>query len=110
MNSVYAINKAINKPVEFRGLKAQYIWWLGGGLVTLLVLFAILYICRVNILICLFVIIALGTALFMYVYRFSRKYGEYGVMKKLAKKAVPGVIKNYSLVRIKKQLSHEKHT
>ena len=30
-NSVYKVNKGINKPIEFRGLKAQYIWWLGGG-------------------------------------------------------------------------------
>lgn len=32
-NSVYQINKGINKPIEFKGLKAQYIWYLGGGLV-----------------------------------------------------------------------------
>jgi hypothetical protein len=109
MNSVYAINKTINKPIEFRGLKAQYIWWLGGGLVILLVLFAILYICGVNIFICLSFIVTSGAALFVYVYQFSRRYGEYGVMKKIAKKAVPDVIKCHSLVRIKKQLSHEKH-
>ena len=40
-NSVYQINKGINKPIEFKGLKAQYIWYLGGGLVALLILFAI---------------------------------------------------------------------
>ncbi len=44
MSSVYAINKSINKPVEFKGLKAQYIWYLGGGLLFLLILFAVLYI------------------------------------------------------------------
>ena len=43
-SSIYGINKGINKPIEFRGLKAQYIWYLAGGLVGLLVLFAILYI------------------------------------------------------------------
>ena len=47
-NSVYKINKGINKPVEFRGLKAQYIWYLGGGLVILLILFAILYVIGIN--------------------------------------------------------------
>ena len=36
--------KGINKPLEFKGLKAQYIWYLGGGLVALLILFAIMYI------------------------------------------------------------------
>lgn len=46
--SVYTINKGINKPVEFKGLKAQYIWYLGGGLIMLLILFAILYICGVT--------------------------------------------------------------
>jgi hypothetical protein len=40
--SVYQINKGINKPIEFKGLKAQYIWYLCGGLVALLILFAIM--------------------------------------------------------------------
>ena len=107
-NSVYKINKGINKPVEFKGLKAQYIWYLGGGLVALLVLFAVIYICGVNIFICLPLIVSLGTALFMYVYKLSRTYGEYGLMKKMAKRAVPKVIKSYSVILFKKQLLHEK--
>ena len=109
-NSVYQINKGINKPVEFRGLKAQYIWWLGGGLVVLLILFAILYICAVNIFICLFIIVASGTALFIYVYRLSHQYGEFGLMKKMASRAVPKVIKNYSTYSLKKILAHEKYS
>ncbi|MGC4102315.1 DUF4133 domain-containing protein [Ferruginibacter sp.] len=102
-NSVYQINKGINKPVEFRGLKAQYIWYLGGGLVSLLVVFAVMYICGINIFICLPVILISGTGLFMYVYRLSHKYGEFGLMKKVAKKGIPKVIKNYSLTIIKKK-------
>lgn len=107
-NSVYQINKSINKPIEFKGLKAQYIWYLGGGLVILLITFAIIYICGVNVIICLGFIVSLATALFMYVYKLSRTYGEFGLMKKLAKKAVPKVIKSYSFIRLKKQLLHEK--
>lgn len=107
-NSVYQINKGINKSIEFKGLKAQYIWYLGGGLVCLLVLFAIMYIAGLEIFICLAVIISLATALFMYVYKLSRTYGEFGLMKKVAKKAVPKVVKSYSLIRLKKQLLHEK--
>jgi Domain of unknown function (DUF4133) len=95
-NSVYNINKGINKPVEFRGLKAQYIWYLGGGLVALLIIFAIIYICGLNIFFCLGLIIFLATLLFFYVYKLSRQYGEFGLMKKIARKAVPRVIKNYS--------------
>ncbi|MBA4198951.1 MAG: hypothetical protein C0459_15510, partial [Chitinophaga sp.] len=48
-NSVYQINKGINRSIEFKGLKAQYIWYLGGGLVVLLILFAILYISGLGI-------------------------------------------------------------
>ncbi len=107
-NSVYQINKGINKPIEFKGLKAQYIWYLGGGLVALLILFAIIYICGVNIFICLGLVVSLATALFMHVYKLSRTYGEYGLMKKIARKAIPKVIKSYSIIRLKKHLLHEK--
>ncbi|MBS1666409.1 MAG: DUF4133 domain-containing protein [Bacteroidetes bacterium] len=107
-NSVYQINKGINKSIEFKGLKAQYIWYLGGGLVILLILFAIIYICGVNIFFCLALIVTLATGLFMYVYKLSRAYGEHGLMKKIARKAVPHAIKNYSIARLKKQLLSEK--
>ena len=94
--SVYQINKGINKPIEFKGLKAQYIWYLGGGLLALLILFAILYICGVNTFVCLGIILIAGTALFMHVYKLSHKYGQYGMMKSLAKRSIPTVIKTYS--------------
>lgn len=92
--SVYVINKGINKPVEFKGFKAQYIWYLGGGLVALLILFAILYICGVNTFVCLGAIILLGGGWFMYISRLSHRYGEHGLMKKMARKGVPRLLKN----------------
>ena len=107
-NSVYQINKGINKSIEFKGLKAHYIWYLGGGLVALLILFAIIYICGINIFFCLALIVSLASGLFMYVYKLSHTYGEHGLMKKVAKKSIPNVIKSYSIVRLKKQLLHEK--
>jgi hypothetical protein len=94
--SVYTINKGINKPIEFKGLKAQYIWFLGGGLLALLILFAVLYICGVNTFICLGLILFLGTVLFLHVYRLSQKYGQYGMMKKAARRGIPHVVKIYS--------------
>jgi hypothetical protein len=76
--SVYNINKGINKPIEFKGLKAQYIGYLGAGLVVLLVLFSVLYITGVNMFICLGLILILGTVLFVFVYKISHQYGQYG--------------------------------
>lgn len=93
MSSVYKINKGINKPIEFKGLKAQYIAYLAAGLVGLLILFAVLYIIGVNMFVCLALMAILGTALFMTVYRLSDKYGEHGLLKKLARRSIPDFIK-----------------
>lgn len=95
-NSVYPINKGINKSIEFKGLKAQYIWYLGGGIVALLLLFAALYLMGINSFICIGIIAVLGTALVVKVYALSNAYGEHGMMKKLAGRSVPKVIKNNS--------------
>ena len=92
-NSVYQINKGINKSIEFRGLKAQYIWYLGGGVIGLLMFFAVMYFIGINTFICLGIIIILGTGLFMYVYNLSNTYGEFGMMKKLARRNIPHVVK-----------------
>ncbi|AXB57747.1 DUF4133 domain-containing protein [Flavobacterium fluviale] len=92
MNSVYQINKGINQSIEFKGLKAQYIWYLGGGVVCLMILFAILYIVGVPSLICVGIIGTAGGFLVFKIYRMSNQYGEYGMMKAFAKKQIPKFI------------------
>lgn len=92
MNSVYKINKGINKPIEFKGLKAQYIGYLGAGVIVLLILFAIFYILGVNVFLCLFLIAVLGTLLFMGVYRLSDTYGQHGLVKKMARNSIPDYV------------------
>src|SRR3984885_4265019 len=95
-NSIYKINKGINKAIEFRGLKAQYIWYLGGGLVGLMIIFAVMYIIGISPYLCVGLILIEGTILFMYVYKLSNTYGEHGMMKKVAKRDIPKVIKSYN--------------
>jgi len=90
---VYQINKGINKPIEFKGLKAQYIGYLAAGLVGLLVLFAVLYIFGTPVYLCLLTIGGLGSALFIQVYKLSHKYGQYGLMKKGARNYLPAYLK-----------------
>jgi hypothetical protein len=92
-NSIYTINKGINKAIEFRGLKAQYIGYLAGGLVSLMILFAVLYVAGIPIFICLPLIGGLGALLFVTVYKYSHKYGQYGLLKKAAKKSLPASIR-----------------
>ena len=53
--SNYNINKGIGRTVEFKGLKAQYLFIFAGGLLGTLILVMILYMIGVNANICLFV-------------------------------------------------------
>ena len=96
MATVYQINKGINKPIEFKGLKAQYIIYLAVGLVVLMLLFAIFYILGLHLVICLFVIGILGSVLFLTVFRLSHKFGEHGLLKYLAKRRIPKFLKSSS--------------
>jgi hypothetical protein len=89
MSSIYAINKGINRPIVFKGVKAQYIGWLAGGLVALVILFAILYITGVNTYACITIVFGAGTALVTIVSRLSHKYGRYGLMKRGARRLLP---------------------
>jgi hypothetical protein len=93
MASVYQINKGINKPIVFKGLKAQYIAYLAVGLVLLLIAFAVLYICGFKIFIILPLILGLGGGLFFMVIRLSHRFGEHGLSKYFAKKQLPKAIR-----------------
>ncbi len=95
-NSVYQINKGINASIEFKGLKAQYRWYRGGGVVGLLIVFAIMYLVGLPSYACIAVILLAGTGLVMKIYGMSNKYGEHGLMKALAKKQVPKVLRSRS--------------
>jgi hypothetical protein len=107
-NSVYPINKNINKPIEFQGLQAQYIGYFGAVLLALLILFAVLYIVGVNTYICLMIILSTGLFLTKNIYQWSNKYGTHGMMKMLAKTRMPKEIKSYSrsVFYLKNQDSH----
>ena len=87
--SVYTINKGINKPFEFKGIKAQYISYMAIGLVALLIFFSIIYIIGLPIYICLGVTIAGGYLLLNWVMRYSHKYGQYGLLKEGGYRMVP---------------------
>jgi hypothetical protein len=91
--ALYQINKGINKPIEFKGLKAQYIGYLAGGLVFLLIGFAVIYLLGVAVMYCIIIVTGLGSALFYQVFKLSHKYGEHGLMKKAAKRYLPNHLK-----------------
>lgn len=102
-NSVYQINKGINKSIEFKGLKAQYIWYLGGCILGLLIVFTILYILGMNTFLCVGLVLVAGAVCVFRIYKMSNQYGEYGMMKKLASHHVPHTLKSHSRKNFKKR-------
>ncbi|WPQ61927.1 DUF4133 domain-containing protein [Chitinophaga sancti] len=91
-NSVYVVNKGINRPIEFKGLKAQYIWYVAFSMLGLLIFYAILFIAGVNQYLALVIVLMAGGFALMKIYGLSNKYGEHGMMKVMARRSVPKVI------------------
>jgi len=94
MRNTYTINKGINAPVEFKGLKAQWIWWIGGLVVGLIIFFMVLYMLGVNSFLCVGIVMVLGAFGVTRIYSLSAKYGEHGMMKMNAAKKVPKVLRS----------------
>ncbi|MDM1044380.1 DUF4133 domain-containing protein [Myroides odoratus] len=88
----YSINKGIGASVEFKGLKAQYLFYFAGGLLGNLILVMVMYMAGVNNFICL--AFGLGTSgyLIYKVFSLNKKYGQYGLMKLQARKYFPKYI------------------
>jgi Domain of unknown function (DUF4133) len=92
----YNCNKWVNRPMEFRGLQAQYIWWVAGVLVVNLLVFALLHLCGVSSWVCLPLVLASGGSGIAGVYRMSRVYGAHGLMKKRAATRIPAALRSRS--------------
>ena len=77
----YPINKGIGRPVEFKGLKAQYLFLFAGGLLAVFILFVILYMAGVSQWVCIGTGVASASAVVWLTFRLNAKYGEHGLMK-----------------------------
>lgn len=91
--SIYKINKGINKPIIFKGLKAQYIGYMGAVFLVLLFIYIVLYVVGINQYICVAIVGTIGFILSKRIFGMSKKYGQYGLMKMLARKSIPNVVK-----------------
>ena len=85
----YNINKGIGRTVEFKGLKAQYLFIFAGGLLGTLILVMILYMAGVNSYVCLFLGSVCASLIVWQAFLMNKKYGEHGLMKIAARKRHP---------------------
>ncbi|NDV64677.1 DUF4133 domain-containing protein [Bacteroides sp. 224] len=103
----YNINKGIGKSVEFKGLKAQYLFIFAGGLLAVFVLFVILYMIGIDQWFCIGFGVIAASVLVWLTFNLNQKYGEHGLMKVLAKRQHPRYLINrkmsYRLFRRKRK-------
>ena len=88
----YSINKGINAAIEFRGLKAQFIVYLVAVVVGSFVGFGLMHAAGVNAYVSTSLALGLGGFGTGRVFGLSRKYGQYGLMKRAARRKVPGAL------------------
>lgn len=90
----YSINKGIGKPAEFKGLKSQYLFIFAGGLLSVFVVFVIMYMIGISQAICIgFGVVTAGILVWGTFY-LNDKYGEFGLMKIQAIRNHPDFIIN----------------
>ena len=90
--STYNINKGIGRTVEFKGLKAQYLFIFAGGLLGILILVMVLYMVGINSYMCLIIGIGGGSIIIWQTFSLNQKHGEHGLMKAGARKRHPHYI------------------
>ena len=90
----YPINKGIGRPVEFKGLKSQYLFIFCGGLLALFVLFVILYMVGIDQWVCIGFGVASSSVLVWQTFSLNARYGEHGLMKLGATRSHPRYLIN----------------
>ena len=90
----YNVNKGIGKSVEFKGLKAQYLFIFAGGLLAVFVVFVIMYMIGIDQWVCIGFGVIAASALVWLTFNLNAKYGEHGLMKVLAKRQHPRYLIN----------------
>ena len=83
------MHRAINKPIEFKGIKGFYIVLLGLGMLILLLLISLLYLLKLPNLFLTALGLLLGGAWLLLILHINKRFGQYGLQKYLARKRLP---------------------
>ncbi|WP_018964947.1 DUF4133 domain-containing protein [Porphyromonas gulae] len=90
----WEINKGVGHTVEFKGLKAQYLFLFAGGLLGTFIMVVILYLLGISQLVCLGIGVLGATLVVWQTFAMNRKYGEHGLMKIGAVRSHPRYLLN----------------
>ena len=90
----FEINKGVGREVEFKGLRAQYLFIFAAGLLAVFVMFVIMYMAGIGQWICIGFGVVSASVLVWATFRMYAKYGEWGLMKLHALRSHPRYIIN----------------
>lgn len=97
----YQINKGIGRSVEYKGLKAQYLFIFAVGLIALFVLFVVMYVAGIPQGVCIGFGVTAASLLVFLTFRLNERYGQYGLMKLTAASYRPRyIINRIRLIRL----------
>ena len=85
----FGVNKGVGKEVEFKGLTTQYLFIFAGGLLGVFIAVVIFNLAGMDNLTCIFFGVVAGSVLVWGGFYLNKKYGPYGLMKRMALKQHP---------------------
>ena len=89
----YPIQRAVERPLYFKGFAGQYIVFAALALIGDLLLFVLLYICCTPPWLCVLITFALGTISLLGIGWLSRRFGAHGLEQYLAARDLPRSIR-----------------
>ena len=111
--SDFEINKGVGREVEFKGLRAQYLFIFAFGLLAVFVVFVIMYTAGIGQWTCIGFGVSATTAVVWLTFSLNRRFGSHGLMKLLAARQHPRRILSRKritrLIKKKTIVNHEKY-
>jgi len=102
--SDFEINKGVGREVEFKGLRAQYLFIFAFGLLAVFVVFVIMYTAGIGQWTCIGFGVSAATAVVWLTFSLNRRFGSHGLMKLLAARQHPRrILSRKRITRLIKQ-------
>ena len=98
------INKGVGRDVEFKGLRAQYLFIFTGGLLAVFVVFVIMYMAGIGQWVCILFGVVAATVIVWLTFSLNKRYGSHGLMKLFAVRQHPRrILSRKRIIRLLKK-------
>lgn len=102
----FEINRGVGKPLEFKGLKAQYLYLFAGGIGLVILLTTILGAAGASPMLIAFLVVGGSGAVIFSSFYLNKRFGEHGLMKLMGRLSHPRFIINRKSPRVMLRRAH----